>query len=249
MDKQFQAHWRQAEAELRDMCEFNSAQAQILAASLRESELEHQQLHTAIERRLQLEAQALRRSQDLEQEALSITRQREAEVQQLQDKTDAQPQLLKEQWRQQMSQAATYKAEIHALHTEIANMAEKSELQATLSAKMCSTDGSRPVVEAEPGKLLNTAGPCSSPSSILPSQLMTPKRPTTRRKQIPTGAPVAHGPSPVTKCCRMDSPGSTVVPAQNVGQRSDEVRDLFQGRPAAWEAVDETSDDDLVDLT
>ena len=58
MVKQFQARWRQAEAELRDTCESNSAQ-ETLAASLREGELEHQQLHTANERRLQLEAQAL----------------------------------------------------------------------------------------------------------------------------------------------------------------------------------------------
>ena len=54
MDRQLQA--RQAEAKLRDMCESNSTQAQTLAASQRESELEHQQLHTANERRLQLEA-------------------------------------------------------------------------------------------------------------------------------------------------------------------------------------------------
>ena len=46
--------------QLRDTHEPNSAQAQQLAASLQRSELEHQQLHTANERRLQLEAQALR---------------------------------------------------------------------------------------------------------------------------------------------------------------------------------------------
>ena len=59
MDKRFQARWRQAEAELRDVCESNSAQVQTLAARLRESELEHFQLHTANERQSQLEAQAL----------------------------------------------------------------------------------------------------------------------------------------------------------------------------------------------
>ena len=32
-----------------------------------------------------------------------------------------------------MSQTATYNDEMHALHTELANMAQKSELQATLS--------------------------------------------------------------------------------------------------------------------
>ena len=39
MDKQFQARWRQAEAELRDMCEPNSAQLQTLAVRLRESSI------------------------------------------------------------------------------------------------------------------------------------------------------------------------------------------------------------------
>ena len=53
------------------MCESNSAQVQTLAARLQESELEHQQLHTAQERQLQLEAQALRRSQDLEEQQAS----------------------------------------------------------------------------------------------------------------------------------------------------------------------------------
>ena len=45
MDKQFQARWRQAEAELRDLCKSNSAQVQSLAAKLHEDELEHQQLN------------------------------------------------------------------------------------------------------------------------------------------------------------------------------------------------------------
>ena len=110
------------------MYESNSAQARHLAASLRESEVERQQLHAANERCLQLEAQTLRRSQDLQQEALSLANQCEVEVQHLQDKTEAQPQLLKAQWQNQMSQTATCKAEIHAWRAEIANMAEKSEL-------------------------------------------------------------------------------------------------------------------------
>ena len=38
MDKQFQARWRQAEAQLRDMCEFNSAQVQQLAEVLHKSD-------------------------------------------------------------------------------------------------------------------------------------------------------------------------------------------------------------------
>ena len=83
MDKQFQARWRQAEAELRDLCKSNSAQVQSIAAKLHENELEHQQLHTAQERQLQLEAQALRRSQDLEQQACSIAQEREIALQEL----------------------------------------------------------------------------------------------------------------------------------------------------------------------
>ena len=52
MDKQFQARWRQTEVQLRDLCEFNSAQVQQLAESLCKSELGHQQLHTVNETRL-----------------------------------------------------------------------------------------------------------------------------------------------------------------------------------------------------
>ena len=77
MDRQFQARWRQAEAQLRDRHDSSTAQAQQLAASLQHSEVDwntscDQQLHITNERRLQLEAQALRRSQDLEQQALSL---------------------------------------------------------------------------------------------------------------------------------------------------------------------------------
>ena len=63
MDKQYQARWRQAEAELRDLCKSNSAQAQSLASKLRETQLEHQRLYTAQEGQLQLEAQARSKSQ------------------------------------------------------------------------------------------------------------------------------------------------------------------------------------------
>ena len=90
---------------------------------VRESEVEHQQPHAVNERRLQVEAQTLRRSQNLEQEAFGIAHQREVEVQQLQDQSAARPQLLKEQWKSQVSQQATRKAKIHALHTEISNVA------------------------------------------------------------------------------------------------------------------------------
>ena len=90
---------------------------------------------------------ALRRSRDLEHEAFSIAQEREIELRQLQSQAVAQPELLKAQWKSQMSQQATKKAEIHALHTEIANTNAKSELQAPLSAKMCSIESLRPIVE------------------------------------------------------------------------------------------------------
>ena len=73
------------QTQLRGTYESNSAQVQQLAESLHKSELEHQQLHAANERRLQFEAQALRMSQDMEQQALSIAHQCEVEVRQRQE--------------------------------------------------------------------------------------------------------------------------------------------------------------------
>ena len=46
MDRQFPTRWRQAEAGLRGTYESNNGQVHALADSLRESELEHQQLRT-----------------------------------------------------------------------------------------------------------------------------------------------------------------------------------------------------------
>ena len=80
-DKQFQARWRQAEAELQDLRKSNSAQAQALAAKLQETQLEHQQLYTAQKRQLQLEAQALKGSQDQEQQAYNIAQEHEGAIQ------------------------------------------------------------------------------------------------------------------------------------------------------------------------
>ena len=64
MDQHYKVRWRQAEADLRDLCQSNSAQAQSLASKLQETHLEHQQLYTAQERQLQLEAQAVRQAQN-----------------------------------------------------------------------------------------------------------------------------------------------------------------------------------------
>ena len=98
MDKQFQIRWRQAEAELRNLCKSNSAQEQSLAVTLRENELEHQQLHTAQERQMQLEAQTFRRSQDLEQQACSIAHEHEIALRELRRQAQEQLQVLKPQW-------------------------------------------------------------------------------------------------------------------------------------------------------
>ena len=57
MDQRYKAKWRQAEADLKALCQSNSTQVQSLASKLQETNLEHQQLHTAQERQLQLEAQ------------------------------------------------------------------------------------------------------------------------------------------------------------------------------------------------
>ena len=59
MDQHYKAKWRQAKADLRSLCQSNSAQVQSLASELQETNLEHQQLHTAQERQLQLEVQTL----------------------------------------------------------------------------------------------------------------------------------------------------------------------------------------------
>ena len=89
-----------------------------------------------------------------------------------------------------MSQQATCKVEIHALNTEIANMTEKSELQAMLSARMCSIESPSLTVEAALENVLNTACPGRSPSWTLPSELMTPMRPTTGAR--PLQDPLLH---------------------------------------------------------
>ena len=104
MDKHCHARWRQAEAEFRDLRQSNNARVQTLAARLRESELEHQQLHTAQDRQMQLETQTLRRSQDLEHQAVNIVNEHEIALRELQKQAESQPEMLKMQWKYQMSQ-------------------------------------------------------------------------------------------------------------------------------------------------
>ena len=59
MDQHYKAKWRQAEADLKALCQSSSAQVQSLAVKLQEANLEHHELYTAQERQLRLEAQAL----------------------------------------------------------------------------------------------------------------------------------------------------------------------------------------------
>ena len=62
MDQHYKAKWQQAEADLTALCKSNSAQVQSFASKMLETNAEHQQLHDAQERRIQLEAQAPTRS-------------------------------------------------------------------------------------------------------------------------------------------------------------------------------------------
>ena len=55
MDQHYKAKWQQAEADLKALCQANSAQVQPFATKVHETNAEHQQLHTAQERQLQLE--------------------------------------------------------------------------------------------------------------------------------------------------------------------------------------------------
>ena len=69
MDQHFKAKWQKAESDLKALCQSNSAQVQSFASKMHETNVEHQQLHDAQERRIQLEAQALRAAHLQGQEA------------------------------------------------------------------------------------------------------------------------------------------------------------------------------------
>ena len=106
--------------------------------------------------------------------------------------------MLKSQWKHQIQQAS-YMAEIHDLYTEMLKMRERSDMQASLSTKMCRLEQPSLTVKVEPENVLNTACPGRSPSWILASELMTPVKPTTGGIQSLRGPPVQYGPSPVTQ--------------------------------------------------
>ena len=179
MDQHYKAKWRQAEADLKTLCQSNSTQVQSPTSKLQETNLEHQQLHAVQERQSQIEAQTLRQAQNEEQQAAAIARKHELAIQEFKRQAEEQPELLKLQWRRQVSQQSSYKAEIHELYTEMLNMREKSEMKSHLSAQMCRLDNPSRSVESDPQNVLNTASPGRSSSWILPTEMMsTPDRPT-----------------------------------------------------------------------
>ena len=216
MDQHCKTKWRQAEADLKALCQSNGAQVQSLAAGkLQETNLEHHELHTAQERQLQLEAQTLRQAQEQEHQAAQMTQEHELAIQECRRQAEEQPELHKSLWRRQLSQQSTYKAEIHELYTEMLNTREKSEMQSRLAAHMCKLEHSIPIRsgESEPENLLNARSPGRRSSWIPPSEMETPDRPTSSGLQSPIGAPVQLGPSPQIREHSRPSP-CCIPPAQ-----------------------------------
>ena len=200
-DQHYKAKWQQAEADLTALCQSNSAQVQSFASKMHETNEEHQQLFTAQERQIQLEAKALREAHQFEQQAAQTAQEYRDMIQELRHQADEQPDLQRLLWKRQLSQQADCRAEIHELHTELLNVKEKSEMKLQLAANMCSIDHTVPsrTVESEPENVLNTLSPGRSQRWILPHELATPPRPTSSGLQSPMGAPVQLGPSPQTR--------------------------------------------------
>ena len=201
MDQHYKVKWRQAEADLNALCQSNSAQVQSLASKLHETNSEHQELRTAHERQLRLEAQTLRETQQQEQQTAQMTQEHEYAIQELRRQAEEQPVIQKTVWKRQLSQQSTYKAETHELYAEMLNMREKSEMQSHLAANVCMLEHSVPSrsVESEPENVLNTRSPRRCSKWILPEELETPNRPTSSGLQSPVGVPVQLGPSPQTR--------------------------------------------------
>ena len=201
MDQHYKAKWQQAEADLTALCQSNSVQMQSFASKMHETNAEHQKLHDAQERRIQLEAQALREAHQYEQQAAQTAQEYQDMIHELRRQADEQPDMQKLLWKRQLSQQADYRAEIHELHTELLNMREKSEMKSHLAANMCKIDQTLPsrTVESGPDNVLNTLSPGRSTRWILPEELETPNRPTSSGLQSPFGPPVQLGPSPLTR--------------------------------------------------
>ena len=239
MDQHYKAKWQQAEADLTALCKSNSVQVQSFASKMHETNTEHQRLHDAQERRLQLEAQALREAHQHEQQAAQAAQEYQDMIQELRRQADDQPDMQKLLWKRHISQQADYRAEIHELHTELLNMREKSETKSHLAANMCKIEQTVPsrTVEAEADNVLNTMSPGKSHRWILPHELETPERPTSSGLQPPIGAPVQLGPSPLTREYSAAPPGH-IPPAQwgeYYGRAGDDGCELFGALPGEGE--------------
>ena len=95
MDQHYKAKWQQAEADLTALCQSNSAQVQSFASKTHETNEEHQKLHNAQERQLQLEAQALREVYRYEQQAAQTAQEYQSMIHELRRQADEQPDLQK----------------------------------------------------------------------------------------------------------------------------------------------------------
>ena len=89
-DQHYKAKWQKAEADLAALCKSNSVQVQSFASKMHETNVEHQQLHDAQERRIQLEAQALREAHQHEQQAVQAAQEYQGMVQELRRHADDQ---------------------------------------------------------------------------------------------------------------------------------------------------------------
>ena len=121
MDQHYKAKWQQAEADLTALCQSNSVQVQSFASKMHETNAEHQKLHDAQERRIHLQAQALREAHQYEQQAAQTAQEYQDMIHELRPQADEQPDMQKLLWKRQLSQQADYRAEIHELHTELLN--------------------------------------------------------------------------------------------------------------------------------
>ena len=108
MDQHYKAKWQQAEADLTALCQSNSAQVQSFASKMHETNTEHQKLHDAQERRIQLEAQALREAHQYEQQAEQTAQEYQQMIHELRQQADEQPDVRRLLWKQQLFQRASY---------------------------------------------------------------------------------------------------------------------------------------------
>ena len=95
IDQHYKAKWRQAEADLRALCQSSTAQVHSLASKLQESHEQNQQPTTAQERQLQLEAQSLRAAHLQEQQAAQMSQEHEFAIRELKRRAEEQPEIEK----------------------------------------------------------------------------------------------------------------------------------------------------------